>query len=185
MSISRARFQSVRRSMVTLSLVAASIWGPSAFASDGTSSPEDRRRFVTVARNLEQAPLKLALKPDREWALAWLTDAPDVTVTLCADALAGMLKSKYRYAGEIILQNSFSMAAFVIEHPEMANDPNAQQVAGMEGALAAYRSILRDHPEATSSALETLIKTQSRGELPAAMKKAWIRCSAKPAEDLR
>jgi hypothetical protein len=27
----------------------------------------------------------------------------------------------------------FSMAVLVIQHPEMANDPNAQQVAGVAG----------------------------------------------------
>ena len=34
-----------------------------------------------------------------------------------------------------------SIAAFVIEHPETTNDPNAEQMAGVEGALNAYRSI--------------------------------------------
>ncbi|HEX8262853.1 MAG TPA: hypothetical protein VF547_08265 [Allosphingosinicella sp.] len=150
-----------------------------ASAWDERSTPEDLRRFVSVTRNLEQAPLEPALKADREWALTWLTNAPDVTVTICADALGSLVKSNYRYAGEIILQNSFAMAALAIEHPEKANDPNTQQLAGLEGALNAYRSILRDKPEARSSALDGLLKTQSRGELPAFVQKAWIRCSAK------
>jgi hypothetical protein len=150
-----------------------------ASASDERSSPEDRRRFVSVTRNLERSPLEPALKREREWALTWLTEVPDITVTICADALGGLAKGKYRYAGEIILQNSFAMAAFAIEHPETASDPHAQQLAGMEGALIAYRSILRDKPEARSSALDDLLKTQSRGELPAFVQKAWIRCSAK------
>jgi hypothetical protein len=73
----------------------------------------------------------------------------------------------------------FSMAALVIEHPEKANDPSAKQLAGVEGALNAYRSILRDKPEAKSAALETLLQIQSRGGLPDFIRKAWIRCSAK------
>jgi hypothetical protein len=150
-----------------------------ASASEARSSPEDRRRFVSIAANLEQAPLKTGLTADREWALEWLTEAPDVTVTICPDALGGLVGSNYLYAGEIILQNSFAMAAFLIEHPEAANNMNAQQVAGVEGVLRAYRSILRDSPEAKSPALDRVAQTQSRGELPDFVRKAWRRCSKK------
>lgn len=178
MSGSRTEFKGTRRLIGVLALGVALVCGTApASASDARSSPEDRQRFVSVARNLEQAPLNPGLKADREWALAWLTEAPDVTVTVCADTLGGVLKSKYPHAGEIVVQNMFSIAAFVIEHPEAANDPNAQQLAGMEGALTAYRSIVRDKPEAKSPALESLLETQARGELSAFVRKAWIRCS--------
>ena len=179
MSSSRVEFRCARWLVGALAWGAVMVGGSAAAsASDPRSSPEDRQRFVSATRSLEQSPLKPELKADREWALAWLTEVPDISVTVCADTMGGLLKSKYPYAGEIVLQNSFSMAAFVIEHPEKANDPEAQQLAGMEGALTAYRSILRDKPDARSSALESLLKTQSRGELPGFIRKAWIRCSA-------
>lgn len=180
MSSSRIRPRLASRLIGRWALGLALICGLApASASEERSAPDDLRRFVSVTRNLEQSPLEPSLKGDREWALSWLTEVPDVTVTICADALGGLLKSKYPHAGEIILQNSFAMAAFAIEHPERASDPNAQQLAGLEGALNAYRSILRDKPEARSPALDALLKTQSRGELPAFVQKAWIRCSAK------
>lgn len=169
-----------RRPIAALALGSALVFGPApASASDERSSSEDRARFVSVTRSLERAPLEPGLKADREWALAWLTEAPDVTVIICPDALGGMVGSAYRYAGEILLQDTFSMAAHAIEHPETADDPNAQQLAGVEGALNAYRSILRDEPEAKSPALERLLQTRSRGELPDFVRKALIRCSAK------
>jgi hypothetical protein len=161
-----------------LALVVALVCGSTpTCASDARSSPEDRQRFVSVTRNLERAPLKPGLKTDREWALRWLTEAPDVSVTICSTVLGDLVKSDYPYAGEIVLQNMFSMAAFTIEHPQTANDPNAQQLAGAEGALNAYRSILVDKPNARSPALEDLLQTQSRGELPDFIRKAWMRCS--------
>jgi len=180
MSSSRIESRGPGRSIGALALVAALLCGatPSS-AAEARSSPEDRQRFLSVAGNLEQAPLKLGLAADREWALAWLTNAPDVTVTLCPDALGGLVGSNYLYAGEIILQNSFSMGAFLIEHPEAANDLNAQQLVGVEGALKAYRSILRDAPDAKSPALERLVETQTRGQLPDFVRKAWRRCSKK------
>jgi hypothetical protein len=179
MSSGSIGFRRTRLMMAALALGAALVCGPApASASEARSSPDDLRRFVSVARSLEQAPLSQGARADREWALEWLTEAPDVTVTLCADALGGMLPDDYPYAGEILLQDAFSMAAFAIEHPETANDPNARQLAGVEGALTAYRSILRDKPEARTPILENLVRTQSRGELPDFVRKMWIRCSA-------
>ncbi|HEX8626090.1 MAG TPA: hypothetical protein VF782_13575 [Allosphingosinicella sp.] len=180
MSSNRIESRGAGRAIGALALVAALVCGATpAAASDARSSIEDRRRFVSVTEKLGQAPLKIGLAADREWALEWLTDAPDVTVTICPDALGGLVGSNYLHAGEIILQNSFSMAAFLIEHPEAANDPNAQQLAGLEGALKAYRSILRDAPDAKSAALERLVQTQSRGQLSDFVRKAWRRCSKK------
>lgn len=170
-------FWRARRWLRTLALGVALVCGLTPASASDRSSPEDRQRFVAITRNLEQAPLDPALKSDREWALLWLTKAPDVTVSVC-DTLGGMVQSDYPYAGEILLQNMFSMAALMIERPETANDPNAQQLAGVEGALKAYRSILAGKPGAKSPALETLLQRQSRGELPEFTRKAWKRCSS-------
>lgn len=179
MSSYRVEFGRVRLWIGALVLGAALAFGATpASASDARSSPEDRQRFVSIARSLEQDPLKRGAKEDRAWALAWLTEAPDVTVNMCADSLGSLLKSDYRYAGEIVLQNMFSMGVLAIEHPETADDPNAQQLAGLEGALNAYRSILRDRPEARSPELEALLRTQSSGGLSDFARKAWTSCSA-------
>jgi len=148
-----------------------------ASAVETRSSPGDRERFVSITQNLEEAPLKPSLKADREWALRWLTDAPDVTVKVCAAPLGGLVQSNYPYASEIVVQYMFAMAALIVEHPEARNDPGRQQLAGVEGALNAYRSILRDKPEAKSAALETLLETRTRGELPGFVQKASDRCS--------
>jgi hypothetical protein len=148
-----------------------------ASAAEPDRSAEDRRRFVSIARQLEEAPLEPRLEAEREWALEWLTETPDVTVNICGDALGGLLGSQYRHGGEIVVQNMFSMAAFMIEHPEAVNDPVAQQMAGVEGALKAYRSILRVNPEATSPALDSLLQTQSRGALPDFVREAWTTCA--------
>ena len=155
-----------------------------ASATDTRPAPEDRARFVSIARNLEEAPLKPNLKADREWALSWLTDAPDISVTVCADPLGGLVQSDYPYASEVVVQYMFSMAASIIEHPNTTNDPYAQQLAGVEGALTAYQSILAEKPEAKSTVLEGLLQTRTQGELPSFVRKAFDSCSAKEAETL-
>jgi hypothetical protein len=169
-----------RRTIAALALASALVFGPApASAAKARSSPGERQRLVSLTHDLEQNPLKPGAREDRTWALEWIVNAPDIVVNVCPEAMGDMVRSDYPFAGEIVLQNSFAMAAFLIEHPEAANDPVAQQMAGMEGALNAYRSILRDRPEAKSPTMEGLLQTQSQGALPDLVRRAWASCSAK------
>jgi hypothetical protein len=176
----RIELRSARRLMGVLAVFLSVACGMApASAAETNSSPEDRARFVSITRSMEEAPLKPSLKADREWALDWLTEAPDVSVTVCADPLGGLVQSNYSYASEIVVQYMFSMGASIIEHPDRKNDPYAQQLAGVESALIAYQAILREKPEARSPALDGLLQTRTRGELPGFVRKAFDNCSAK------
>lgn len=172
----------IRRLMTALAMVPA-IASLSPASAENPTQITDRARFVSVTRDLEKAPLDPALKSDREWALQWLTDVPDITVTICADPLGGMVGSGYLHSGEVLIQYMFSMAAGVIEHPEIADDKVAQQIAGVESALAAYRSIIGDKSETRSPALDAMLASQARGELPAFVEQAYHSCIAKGREE--
>jgi hypothetical protein len=143
------------------------------------SSPEGRQRFVSIVQSLERAPLNPGLQDDRKWAVQWLTDAPDVTVNLCLDPLGGVSKKDYAHSSEIVVQYMFAMAALIIENPEKAGDMDAQQLAGVKGALNAYRSMRTAQPNDTSLILEKLLGLQSRDELSGFVRKAYLKCSAK------
>jgi hypothetical protein len=131
------------------------------------SSPQDRERFVAIAHQMEAAPLDRSAQNEREWAMKWIAEAPDVKVTLCPAALGDFFKpkTKYKYGGEIAFVLSFSSAAFVIEHPGRETDYQAQFVAGVAGALKAYRAILTTDPGARSKALDSLLDLQTTGDL--------------------
>jgi hypothetical protein len=131
----------------------------------GPSTPEERKRFIAIAHKLEAAPLDPSLRKERDWALHWIIDIPDINVNPCADLLGDFMDSRYRYKAEINGQVAFSMAAFMIEHPDKAKDIVAANTAGLEGALKAYRSILRIEPTAQSPFLEALAERQSQGKL--------------------
>ena len=146
------------------------------------SSPEDRQRFVSIVHSLERAPLDPGLQEDRGWAITWLTDAPDVTVNLCPDAIPGVLEKDYAHNPEILVQYMVAMGAFIIENPGKSNDPDAQQLAGVESALNAYRVMRTAQPDDKSPALEKLLGLQSKGELPGFVHKAFLRCLAKDAK---
>jgi len=134
----------------------------------GPSTPEERQRAAAIAHKLEDSPLDKGLQPDREWAMRWIIEVPDVHVNICANALGEFMakKSKYKFEGEIVSQMVLSSAAFVIEHPEQAADEHAQFLAAAQGALKAYESILKSKPEAKSKPLDALLEQQKGGKLP-------------------
>ena len=151
-----------------------------AFAqTNAHSSPEDRQRFVSIVHSLERAPLEPSLRDSRSWAIQWLTDAPDVTVTVCLDPLGGVSEKHYAHTSVVVVQYALAMAAFIIENPDKSNDPDAQQLAGVEGALNAYRAMRTAQPNEKSPELEQLSGMQNRGELPGFVRTAYLRCLAK------
>ncbi len=132
----------------------------------GPSTQEERDRFLEITHLLEKDPLDAGLTNDREWALLWLIQAPDIHSELCSDTLDGFMKEKkYPYHGEILRQLTFAGAAFTIENPEKANDRLAQFVSAVEGALNAYNAILQQNPEARSKSLDDLLERQKQGQL--------------------
>lgn len=154
-----------------------SLIGGLAAAADKVSSPQDLARFVSVTRSLEEAPLRPDAPEDRKWAVTWLTEAPDVSVNICADVLKDVLRSKNAYSAELVGQYMFGVGASAIEHPEMGDE--AQQLAGLESTLKAYRSIVRDQPKARTTDFDGLLKVQADGNLPAYVHKAFANCAAK------
>jgi hypothetical protein len=132
-------------------------------AVPGASTAEERQRFVTISHKLEQSPLQENLHADRDWAYKWISDVPDIAVDVCTSGLGAFTKQRYQYVNEISYQLVFSTATFMIEHPDKAKDFGSLHVAGVEGALKAYKSILKSKPEARSPALDDLVQKQQQG----------------------
>jgi hypothetical protein len=112
--------------------------------------------------------------------MQWLINAPDVSVTACLDPLGGMSIKSFDHSTDIIAQYTLSMAVFIIRHPELKNDVTAQQIAGVESALRAYEVMRDANASPKSPPLENLLETQRRGELPNAVRKAYLQCDAQP-----
>jgi hypothetical protein len=132
----------------------------------GSSTPEERARAVAIAHKLEAAPLDQSLTPEREWALRWLIEVPDVTVKVCAGVLGrDFLRTKYKYSSNLVVQFTLSSAAFILEHPDKAGHQVATYTAGAEGVLKAYAAILRENPRAKWKALDDPLEKQGQGQL--------------------
>jgi hypothetical protein len=73
-----------------------------------------------------------------------------------------------------------SGAAFVIEHPDQANDRVAVNLAGVEGALKVYENVLTTKPKAKSAFLDGLVAKRNNGELRAYVEEiANTKCKGK------
>ena len=138
---------------------------PSANAERGPSTPEERARFVRISRSIEQDPLNETLRSEREWALRWLIEIPDISVTVCSGPLTKLLDTKKNYSAELFGHSLFASATFIIENPDQGNDPNVVYAAGVEGVLRMYERILAQKPKARHRILDELLQKRDRGEL--------------------
>ena len=169
------------RKLLPVFLVAVFVGFPAAGQDEpkrGPSTPEERRRFLTLTHKLEESPLDKSLYADKKWAIQWINDIPDINVLVCPTVLGtDFLVSRYRYAPNLEYQVMMGNVAFLIEHPDKKNDPVAQYTAGVESALKAYKGILRADP-VVSRTMEDLLKKQSEGKLAQFIKDSSKDCKA-------
>jgi len=142
----------------------------------GPSTPEERKRFMTLVQKLEKTPLDQSLRPEALWAKNWLNDIPDINVSICPAPLGGLVEEKYKYAGQVSIQFAFGMAVYLIQHPDKAADRNAQYLAGVQEALRTYKSILKSEPRAQSGAMDELVGKEAEGTLADFVKEAANAC---------
>lgn len=162
--------------MKSLVLAFALLASVSVAAQRGASTPEERARLVSITKSLETNPLDKNLRPSREWALKWLIEVPDVSVSLCTDILGAASRSKNKYQSEIVVQLTLGQAAFVIENPVRAKDQHAAYLASAESALRAYEGIKKQKPETKWPEMDTLLEARDKGELGARVRENMKNC---------
>jgi hypothetical protein len=171
---------SIRSALLLVMVLAASF---SALAQErrGPSTRQERADAVKLARVLEHDPFNKDAKRMREWFTEWLIEIPDLTVDGCPGYLEPLYqKKKKNYASVISSQMLFSSAAYMIDHPDLADDRVAVNLAGLEGALKTYQAILRKKPNKRWPFLDDLLNKRDRGELKAYVESiAATKCAGK------
>jgi len=168
--------------IATLTLAIVLLLASSALAQNqrGPSTPQERDTAVKVARVLETDPFHKDAKKMREWILLWIINVPDIHVELCSAYMAPEKSTDKNYGSEIFNQTMFSSAAFIIEHPDQANDRVAVHLAGVEGALKVYEAVLATKPKAKSQFYDGLVEKRNKGELRAFVEEATnTKCKSK------
>jgi hypothetical protein len=176
--------EEMRHSRFVLSLLFLLLFGTIAFAQDepkrAPSTAEERQRFLSLTRKLEQNPLDKSLYDEKKWAKKWLEDIPDINVNICAPILFGMdfIREQNKYTPQLSYQATFASAAYIIEHPDKKGDTETQFVAGVESALKSYSAIVKSDPQAKSKALDELLEKQKQGKLA-----DFVHAAGKSCED--
>jgi hypothetical membrane protein len=131
----------------------------------GLSTPEERAKAINISRSLERDPLAQDAAANRQWLLNWIIEVPDIRFKSCVGMLDPEVGKQYRYSTEINQQIIFSAAAFRLEHPDHLRNDAGAYLAGVEGALRVYGSLLKSTPDAKLSFLDDLVAKRDRGEL--------------------
>jgi hypothetical protein len=132
--------------------------------SRGPSTPEERTYAIFLTRNLEKDPLSLDASAARAWLGTWWDEVPDIAVRPC-NLVDAPNHEPYEYGKELYEQITYSEGAFILENPVTSTDWNAAFLAGMDGALRAYESILKQNPTAKSAFLDDLRLQRGNGQL--------------------
>lgn len=140
-------------------------------AAQGTSTPEERARWVEITHKLESNPLDESVNKDGESALNRLSNAHDIHVPLCPALLGEFNDAKYKYRHEITRQYMLASGAFIIENSAKAGSVAAMNVAAVESVLKVYSAILQQRPDAKSKLLDDLLKRKAQGTLDDVLRK--------------
>jgi hypothetical protein len=158
-----------------LALVIFIACAPPALPAEPTSAAT-RAEMIRLIDSLEAQPHQSGARDMRAAVLAWLTEAPDVSVSICSDYLALGDISPDKPAGELMLQQPFAEARFILENPDKAQDEKAVHIVGVEGALRAYAAMKAEDATLEIPAMEALVKLQAAGKLPEHVAKAMKKC---------
>jgi len=132
----------------------------------GPSTPAERTRVVQMALAAQQDPLAVQ-QLDGAWLRAWIDEIPDFT--LAASTLEEWLtiapKAAIREA--IGFQYQASAMAFQIQHPDLAGQQPAIDLAAMDGVLRAYETLLQQDQRHRSVKLDLALAARNQNSLPA------------------
>jgi carboxypeptidase Q len=165
------------RQLITSLAIIASLGAP-AFAQQGRgpSTPEEQARVVQLAAAADKDPLGVMASAEGRWFEQWAEEVPDFMLGpdngvfwIATKAAKGELKRVVRF------QHTVSTAAFQIKHhiadpTKDAAQMEAKALAGVEGLLRAYETLLASNPDNRSAKLDQAIALRNKGELAAFVK---------------
>jgi hypothetical protein len=128
-----------------------------------TDKQNEKEMIIKAARFLEEKPFDKEAKNIRAWAFTYAAETKDVTVIVCG--LSGpFLDKKVKFGSELLGQYLIGMTAFKVENPSNT-DENAAQFAGIESALKAYETMLKENSKAKAAKIDELLAKRNDGTL--------------------
>ncbi|MBS1911953.1 MAG: hypothetical protein JST22_08215 [Bacteroidetes bacterium] len=162
--------------LVAAALLTGMFCTTTAFAQESKPAALSKEQVLTAIQLLETRPTSDQAKGLRAGLIAWVTDAPDVSVNVCGGIVNPFLKSKYQYHTELMIQVMLGSAAYILQHPDSANNQVAINRAGILSSLRTY-GVLRDaNPSLAMPELDPILKARNEGTLDAWVRDALAEC---------
>ena len=132
----------------------------------GPSTPAERARVLQMAQEAQRDPQAVQQR-DGAWLGAWIDAIPDLTfdASMPDDWLGTAPTPATREA--LRFQYLASVMAFQIEHPDQARRQGDRDLAGMQGVLRAYDTLLRQDKLNRSTKLDAALAARQQDRLPA------------------
>jgi hypothetical protein len=144
-------------------------------AGQSTLTPEVKARIQRIAQASDKDPLATMGSEDGKWLMKWMDEVPDYQFGPDPGAFWAMGAAKGDLRKVMQFHHAVSTAAFQVEHQildprKKAEDAEAVALAGLEGLLRAYESLLPRRPENRSEKMDAALASRNKGELAAFLK---------------
>lgn len=139
----------------------------------GPSTREERERVLQMTRSSELDLLNGSSDLDRFWFIQFIASVPDITIRIGSVAMwctESFLQTE-REQAFILYHFMLSAVSAIINNPEISNDPEAVDTAGVEGVIRAYKNLLQADPGRRSSVFDEAVTSQEKGNLREFVKK--------------
>lgn len=164
--------------MASALMLAASLFSAgSALADRGPATAEEKERVVKLAAAADKDPIAVMRSPDGRWFEKWSDEVPDYMFGPDAGVFwfhNGVAKADL--ARVLRFHHTVATAAFQVQ--KNITDPmkdssamEAKTIAGVEGLLRAYESLVAKNPENRVPAIDDLIVVRDKGGLVDFVKK--------------
>jgi carboxypeptidase Q len=164
----------IQRLLASLAILAC-LSAP-AFAERGPSTADEQARVVQLAAVADKDPLGTMASADGRWFEKWADEVPDYMFGPDSGAYWFMTKAAKGDLKRVLrFHHTVSTAAFQVKNhitDPMKNPAHmeAKTLAGVEGLLRAYESLLAKNPDNRSAKLDEAIAVRDKGGLPAFVK---------------
>ncbi|WMW81884.1 hypothetical protein RF679_06260 [Undibacterium cyanobacteriorum] len=142
-----------------------------ALAERGPATAEEKEKVVKLAAAADKDPLGVMRSADGRWFQKWSDDVPDYMFGPDVGAFwfhNGVAKEDLMRV--LRFHHMLSVAAFQVQKnmldPEKnPTDLEAKTIAGIEGLLRAYESLVKTNPNNKVAAIDELLVTRDKGGL--------------------
>src|SRR5215213_11793464 len=108
----------MKKFTIILTLIFIAVGAQTGFGQ--TNQTSNKELLIKATQLLEAQPFVEKAKDFRGWAMRYIIETDDVSVTICTGTLTSIMDKKNKYSDELLAQYTMGMAAFKLSSPDKA-----------------------------------------------------------------